>query len=88
MNPVTCANCQHFIRDKVGDGSGIGNCNELENYKATLNAMSLSPKAVDNRIELAEKKLDCKGVKVLYPDVERYCCKFLQGGDKILDGNG
>jgi len=53
------------MRDKVGFGSGIGNCAKYDAYLLT----SPSREALDQ----ARKAL---GGKALYPDVERRCSKF------------
>lgn len=29
-----CANCQHFRPDTIGFGTGIGNCQKYDDYKA------------------------------------------------------
>ena len=34
MKNIRCIDCKHFIRDTVGNGSGIGVCNQYELYKA------------------------------------------------------
>ena len=31
-----CANCQHFIPDTIGFGTGIGNCQKYDDYKAQV----------------------------------------------------
>ena len=34
MSIVSCSLCNHFIRDKIGSGSGIGRCSVFEDYIA------------------------------------------------------
>jgi hypothetical protein len=29
---ISCSKCQYFNTDKVGDGHGIGRCQEYDNY--------------------------------------------------------
>jgi len=34
MSLVACKNCLFFIPDQVGDGLGVGQCKQYEDYKA------------------------------------------------------
>ena len=65
MIEVCCADCAHFLRDKLGNGSGIGNCLLLEQYKLK--------RPSDSALDAALKKM---GGKALYPHALRFCDKF------------
>lgn len=65
---VKCADCAWFLRDKIGDGNGLGSCHKFEDYKL----MKPSQRAIDK----AFKQL---GGKPFWPLVDRYCEKFEAG---------
>lgn len=73
--PVKCADCQHFERDQIGDGSGIGKCKKIIEYKAALSKSGLLINAAAYRLRSAQAVCDC-GDKPLYPYVKRYCKRF------------
>lgn len=70
--PVNCAACVHFMRDKIGDGNGLGRCQKLDDYKA----MSPGQRAIDK----AFKQL---GGKPFWPNAERFCNRFEASGHEV-----
>lgn len=70
INPVRCCDCLCFVRDTVGDGSGIGNCLKYMKH-LSKNPGQLS---IDN----AYRQL---GGKLFWPNVERVCHKFEVAGE-------
>jgi hypothetical protein len=65
---VFCAECAYFIRDKVGDGSGIGRCKVYQYHKK--NGYTTDQLNYLERVEM--------GGGLLWPGYEpyRYCQKF------------
>lgn len=66
----SCCHCAQFVPDPIGDGTGIGECQPYEAYKA----QGVSAKALD----AAFRRL---GNKVFYGgnngEDDRYCSKFV-----------
>ena len=74
---VTCAECRHFTRDKIGFGDGIGRCGLFEEW---LNKFPRRrPKSRDY-----DKAFRYLGDKVFYPDIERNCSKYIDDLSKAL----
>ena len=65
MDDVRCLDCKYFIPDNVGDGSGIGQCQKLEDYRK----LGVSHQA----IEKADKQL---GKMSKWPKALRNCAKY------------
>jgi len=57
--------CQFFARDKIGDGSGIGECSSYEKGKAN------NPTPAD-----LDKAFKARGAYVFYPNALRTCRLF------------
>ena len=36
---MTCETCNFFTRDTVGDGTGIGKCQQYDDYRAKTNVL-------------------------------------------------
>jgi len=66
---VTCAECQHFTRDKIGWGNGIGECEVMETWLNKFERRRPRP-------ELYDKNFKALGNRVFWPDVERVCSKY------------
>ena len=68
MDGVWCVNCRFFTKDTVGDGSGIGNCQVYEDFKAQG--------ATEAQLVMAYR---CLGNSLFYGGTggsERYCKKY------------
>jgi hypothetical protein len=70
---VSCDRCQHWRRDQIGFGQGIGECQEFEDYKLKMP----SAKALENAFIALGNQLFWPGGGVPY----RYCSKFKVKGD-------
>lgn len=78
---VNCGSCQHFIKDTIGSGQGIGKCQVLEDYKLKIKDKPMQEQK--RLLQLAEVKLGIvplkakEPVRLMYPKVIRVCEKFV-----------